>query len=397
MFKFESFFKKGQEDVKKAAKIGTLAVGIGAGIASGSEKVQAQDTAYTNQVNITTKNNKIERPEDNQRNYDFQDYFNKEKHKYNPAKFNDLKIATLAAKIAGTKDYLDDYLAHEDFSTPDSIREGRIKRVKSYQEKLDAELEKILSERESDIKSYEEAKAEYDKILEKLINHVASPEYLEKLSREYECSIEEAKKIQKARLEAVKAGDYSLIEGLSSFTWQWDEVDGNIKNNSGKVYLQYNAKNKEEIITHEVLGHKATFAELGLSEKARQIFKEAYRHNPEFLLDYAKEEKFNINTPEETEETFKELTEYFSDISEIYARKKNLEMEMETLGIKKYGEKFTPKHLKILGDLKKQNKLSASAKQFLEIIKPEYLEVIFNDIAENNINLKDNSYKENEA
>jgi len=115
------------------------------------------------------------------------------------------------------------------------------------------------------------------------------------------------------------------------------------------------------------------------------------------LLNYAKEEKFNMSTPEKTKETFEDLTKYFSNISEMYARKKNLEMEMETLGIKKYGQKFTPEHIVILNEFKKQNKLSDSAKHFLEIIKPEYLEIIFNEIAENNLTPEDNFDRENKA
>jgi hypothetical protein len=393
MFKFESFFKKGQEDVKKVAKIGTLAVGIGAGVISGAEKVQAQDMAHNNKIDIEAGVNKTEPAVTSEQNYNFQEYFNKEKG-YNPAEFNEQKVRLLEATI---KSYHEALIDEDFFLKPNEIIGAKIKEdFKLELKQAEETLQKTLSERGGDIKSYEDDRAEYDKIFEKLINHVAGSEYLEKLSKEYGCSVEEAKKIQEARVDAVKAGDYSLIQGPSGFNWRY-EPDGSIKKNSAKVSLEYGVKNKDEIITHEVLGHKATFAEFGLSDKAQQTFKEAYRDNPEFLLNYAKEEKFNMSTPEKTKETFEDLTKYFSNISEMYARKKNLEMEMETLGIKKYGQKFTPEHIVILNEFKKQNKLSDSAKHFLEIIKPEYLEIIFNEIAENNLTPEDNFDRENKA
>jgi hypothetical protein len=244
MFKFDSFFKKGQEDVKKAAKIGTLAVGIGAGVVLGAEKVEAQDTVRNNKIDIEAESNKTESAATSEQNYNFQEYFNKEKG-YNPAEFNEQKVRILETSIKNYKEILTDETF---FLTPDSVRGAEIK--KSFQVDLkeaEENLQKTLAERGADIKSYEDARAEYDKIFEKLINHVAGSEYLEKLSREYECSIEEAKKIQEARVDAVKSGDYSLVQGDSNFNWRY-EVDGGIKKNSAKVSLEEGAKNKDEII-----------------------------------------------------------------------------------------------------------------------------------------------------
>ena len=73
--------------------------------------------------------------------------------------------------------------------------------------------------------------------------------------------------------------------------------------------------------------------------------------------------------------------EYLSKPTELDARKKVLEMEMESLGIKKYEEEFTDGHYKKLIKLNKEGKLSNDAHDFLRVIKPEYIKQIMNSIA----------------
>jgi hypothetical protein len=56
---------------------------------------------------------------------------------------------------------------------------------------------------------------------------------------------------------------------------------------------------------------------------------------------------------------------------------------MERLGIKKYGEKFTMEHYEKLLKLKKEGKLFDNSIEFLDRIKPEFIEQVMNTIAMN--------------
>ena len=102
--------------------------------------------------------------------------------------------------------------------------------------------------------------------------------------------------------------------------------------------------------------HLITDADDGMSDLAKQIYKEAYIPSGNNKDD-----------------------EYFGRPTELDARKKALDFDMEKFGIKKYEEKFTPKHHKELLKIKK--KLSSDSNEFLDKIKPESIQKIFNTIA----------------
>ena len=76
---------------------------------------------------------------------------------------------------------------------------------------------------------------------------------------------------------------------------------------------------------------------------------------------------------------------YLSDPTEIFARKKVFDYDLERLGVKKYGETFTPSHYLRALELMKQGKLMYGSSDFLRIIKPKYIERVMNKISDNNI------------
>jgi hypothetical protein len=371
MFKFESFFKKGQEDVKKAAKIGTLAVGIGAGMISGAEKVQAQDTVRHNKIDIEAEVNKMggeikenKTNTETETNYDFRSYFNTSLGEdYGLNKIYEDKIINLKRDIGYIKSWMKDYANQGKLDKNDSI-------INAYLPKDLAKTEQELAETVIGGEEYNSIIKEYDQIFDKLLNHIASEDYLNKIVKEFDCSLEAGKKIQESRIDNLKLGKYSLHETANIFRWEEDDKTGEIFPNSAKAYLKYNDKDKEEVATHELAGHKATFGEYGMSKEAKGLFKEAVISEKDFLSTHSYQEQ---------------RYKYLSDLTEIYARKKVLDLEMEKLNIKKYGEPFIKdKHLPVLMKLRDEKKLSDSALEFLEVIKPEYFEKIFNEIAENN-------------
>ena len=60
-----------------------------------------------------------------------------------------------------------------------------------------------------------------------------------------------------------------------------------------------------------------------------------------------------------------------------------VDYEMERLGIKKYGERFTDEHYQKLVEYDKEGKLFMNTHEFMKTTKPEYFKQIFNEIAAN--------------
>lgn len=386
MPKFESFFKKKKENMKNIAKMSALAVGIGSGVISGAEKAEAQDTIRNNKINMeaginkitgASKENKINTKVEN--NYDFRSYFNTSTEKdYGLDKIYEHKINVLKKDIGFIKNMIKDYDNREKLNKNDSI-------VRTLLPKDIAKCERKIAKLVIGDEEYNNIIKEYEQIFDKLLRHIASEDYLNKIIKEFDCSLEVGKKIQESRIDNLKLGKYSLSEGGNVFRFEVDNKTGNIFPNSARVYLRYNDENKEEAATHELVGHKATFAEYGMSQKAKDLFKEAVISEKDFLLS-------------SLVGRYWDGYKYITNPTEIYARKKVLELEMEKLNIKKYGEPFIKDiHLPILIKLRDEKKLSESAIEFLEAIKPEYLEIIFNEIAENNLTPEDTVNQENKA
>jgi hypothetical protein len=102
-----------------------------------------------------------------------------------------------------------------------------------------------------------------------------------------------------------------------------------------------------------------------MSEYAKNLYSKAY--------DSTKVENTMLDN--------RRMREYMGDPTEIDARKKELEHELERLGVKKYGERFTQEHYNKAWELMNKGKLSYQASRFLQIIKAEYIGEIMNNVA----------------
>ncbi len=69
----------------------------------------------------------------------------------------------------------------------------------------------------------------------------------------------------------------------------------------------------------------------------------------------------------------------------MYARKKVFDYDLQELGIKEYGEKFTiEQYIEVLRSLNNPDKgWHKGSIEFMNMIKPKYMEQIMNTIAEN--------------
>ena len=214
-----------------------------------------------------------------------------------------------------------------------------------------------------------------------ILTHVESEEYLNKLVEEVG-NTDDAKKIQEQRIRSLKQAELFYIpderellrrrmypKGISmAENYDIDEamIDREVdKLGDGYVSGFYNSstheialgKLKKETALHELL-HAASMRNMPDGTKT--------------LLEVAYSPSGN-----------KKIDDYFGNPDELLVRKQIMDFEMERLGIKKYGEKFTREHYDKLKEAVENDEFSTdAAKEIMMRIKPGMFEHIFNGIAD---------------
>lgn len=221
---------------------------------------------------------------------------------------------------------------------------------------------------ESDINNYNY----YDDQKLWLQNVVQSNEYLDRLTEEFSGDRAKAEAEQKRRINAL-AQDY-VLEDLSKI--KHDAGKNTLAYYAGTTHLPRNDGDQTTAI-HES-EHQITDGDNLITSYAKNLYKEGFS---------LKKAKLTENLIRNNDKKIWES--YLSDPTEIDARKKELEFEMDKMLIKKYGEKFTEKHYKALKKLEKDGFLGERPAQFLKIIKHKDLIKIMNTIAANTHEVKD--------
>ncbi|MCC7160116.1 hypothetical protein IT399_00065 [Candidatus Nomurabacteria bacterium] len=199
-------------------------------------------------------------------------------------------------------------------------------------------LEGLTGDADDILESYKK----YDKQREWLINIVYSKVYEDKLIK-YEGFTKADVEIRKKRV----LRDIDLVEP----SYSGDDIpkgkDGVYWFNNEKTIIR--AGRHPSLFIHEG-EHATTDANLHMSVYADNLYKQVY-----------------VGPSDKTEEG-----EYLSSPTEMDARKRSLEYELERFGLWKYGEPFTKKHLRKILKLAKDKKLYHDAAKFLEITNPQY-------------------------
>lgn len=226
-----------------------------------------------------------------------------------------------------------------------------------------------------------------EKIKRDLMRHIESEAYFEKLKSEFSGDADRARIVQDNRLQYLRTvktifcnkKDFAVRHFLPflpanpGFTlpdWLFELIHRNFRLMEG--FFLYRGQmghevflSKEELFEetcfHEYL-HASTLGNLGISEMAKKILEEAYNELGDEKRD-----------------------EYFRNSAERLARKQQLDLELEMLEVKKYGEKFTESHFRVMMDFYARGFFSWPANEFIKTTKPEYFEQIFNEIALNDI------------
>lgn len=196
-------------------------------------------------------------------------------------------------------------------------------------------------------------------VKEKARKHIKSNDFLKKLSDEMKISKAEAVFYQIARLKNINRLNINIVS-LAEINL---EINGKP---SGNTLAYYDGKNNiyipfdvdintlEESIMHEIL-HGTTYGNEGILEEIQNKLRQS---------------------------TLEGTSDYLSDPGERLVRKQILDMEMDRLGILKYGEKFTFKHWIELKQFYNEGKLSPNCEEIIETTSREDLEIIINEIAQ---------------
>lgn len=203
-----------------------------------------------------------------------------------------------------------------------------------------------------------------------------SPEHVQRL-RDEEYSDEQIKdilsRVQQDKIDILPGEDLGSSDGIYHPSEYYD-ADDPLAAINDRIRIDDSLENAVTI--HE-LQHRTKRGEV--SSRARALYAEAF--DGTHYLD-----KGFI-------EDGRSMVEYLQTPTELDARKKELEYDLERHTDWKYGQPFTPKQIEQLQQLRKQGLLSYGSEQFLNVIKPEYLERIMNELADT----KDSSEQEHIA
>lgn len=260
-----------------------------------------------------------------------------------------------------------------------------------YQEKL-ANLKNLdmptysqilKDETENQIAGIQIALEGYDQGRKWILGNINDPEYLKRLTLELEKNDstdinKQAAGIQIMRRAEASDENFTIAKDIkASYAKANNDTPNNnvsafYKHDEDEIYFPLNASSKKAIdyAVHEY-AHMITKANKEMTPKAIQLFSEAFDS-----LSIVT----NLSTLDK-EDIIKKIL-YFSNPTEMYARKKQFDHDLEDLKIKKYKEKFTIKHYLEALELKRQDKLPRGSLEFLWSVKPKFIIKIMNEIAE---------------
>lgn len=271
-------------------------------------------------------------------------------------------------------------------ATPDSISEGSPALAKigdAVGKKLEklAQRKNIIADMEKDMMM-----VEAEKWKKSLLHHVKRWDYLDKLAKETG-SLAEALKIREERIKNLETveifsmdretmirrnlyptrvsigsdfmdktvSNEMINESHRSIFGDGAELNGFYKPSVHQIAIRNDGKSETTI--HEI-GHAITRSNKDIPIDTEILFYDAYKESGD-----------------------KKTDDYLKDPTELLTRKLLVDLEMSMIGIKKYKEKFTQEHYKRLMEEYDKGMLHRGSREFIDRIKPEYMEMIFNEIA----------------
>jgi hypothetical protein len=315
---------------------------------------------------------------------------------------------------------LDEIIDSEEYGHRISRATGKIGEELVPIKKEAKEVARILAKRYGDLHGYKyeadqsEQKLNYkdeetrinvaESIRSDLLNHIKSDAYREKLAIGID-SEEDVTKEQDARIKLLeqtkiqpnlKRGSEEsmaiakeLVENTADYKKATPEeqkqmIDAQQKHHNDVAMLGFYYPDKKTVyvfddqntkqvfegtIQHE-LGHATTAGNERLLERTKNIFDKSFTN------------KFGNNFS-----TDKSINAYLSNSTERQTRKEKLDKRLESLGIKKYDEKFTKDHFDMIQILNKMHIFDEDEQDFIDTTNMDFetYKEIFDTIADNDV------------
>ena len=250
----------------------------------------------------------------------------------------------------------------------DEISFNLAKKNESNQKDIFVEEDPIANaEKQSKIAELRESA---EKMKNASMQHIASAEYLRRLTNELGGYSDGAKELQKRRLENLANVTFEfLTKDEMKKRFGADDpvrsyVVGVYNSVENKIFITCNLKNRKDI--DETIEHELQHASVG---------------NDKYMTKRAKEFFTTFHDGVKTKNP--DLDKYLGDYREKMAWKMETDIELEKLGIKKYDEVFTKEHYKILRDKCDKGELPSHLKRLVEKMREVDFIEMFNEIAEN--------------
>ncbi|MEI8130769.1 MAG: hypothetical protein WCG55_04685 [bacterium] len=229
---------------------------------------------------------------------------------------------------------------------------------------------------------------------QKLYENVKAADYLDKLKREG-LSDSAAKAVQTARLDRLKKSIYWFDVNLAERKGDPLAVTHIERDNTGKLNAQILFDHPEELVNDETMSieeleHLLTLGNFEMTDSAIHAYKNAYIGTENFKKLYESDDYFKKYTDGKLD-PYSDVEVYLSEPTEMDARKKILESEMERLGIKKISDPMDSSHYDMLMRILKEDDsrfqhdriLSNGCREILKITTEDGLIHVMNEVALN--------------
>lgn len=289
-------------------------------------------------------------------------------------------------------------------------RQNDLKKIKALEKAAGFNLDRTEEEIAENIEKErsEHIKKEIEQLKNDFIEHIKSDEYLQKLIVEFGGDKKMGKVIQRERLANIMS---VKIEALPEAEVKECRVAYLVSKYLPRdIAISVDSENQEEFqkakdeamqerqVKIDELKNQVEGSELYgfYDEKGHKIFiaqdKKGYLSSAWHELSHASNKlEYHMRGSDQVidlmQKSFRAAgdprDEYFSHPEEMLARKKQLDRDLQMLGIKRYDEKTTNEHVGKIFESFEKGLLSSGSMQLLERIKPEKLKKFLDEIAKN--------------
>lgn len=206
----------------------------------------------------------------------------------------------------------------------------------------------------------------------------ASKTYLKRLIKEHDGNESRAQNLQEKRIQRLEEYNYYL----SNHSYLSDEQAYGHVLNHGKMKYQAFIHNESTAGINEYTDKEGNVVLTETDNNMTALHEFEHQVDLELISTQAKEIFYNnLDTSKMPIYQFEEL-DYYSNPSELLARKRVFDYELEKLQVKKYDEEFTQDHYEKVLQLQQQDELDYNSEQFINSFRKDGIMIIMNTVAD---------------